>query len=158
MTKTKANLVLAGVFVGCALIAWRLAWATPGMGISSVNLIGPSTFSASTIKSETEAHEVEIKTKGFSDIWVVHNTIIPGGHTGWHSHPGPSIISVKSGIATEYHSDHPNTPHVHFAGSSFVDDGKGAHIIRNEGATNLELVAFQILPSGAQRRIDQPQP
>jgi len=102
---------------------------------------------------------VKIKTEGVSDVYVVYNRIAPGGHTGWHSHPGPSIISVKSGTATEYHGEDPNAAIVHFAGSSFVDDGQGAHIIRNESTTDiLELVAFQILPSGAQRRIDEPAP
>src|SRR6476620_1898786 len=75
-----------------------------------------------------------------------------------HSHSGPSIISVKSGDTTEYHADDPNTPIVHFAGTSFVDDGEGAHIIVKEGITDLELVAFQILPLGATRRIDEPAP
>ena len=89
---------------------------------------------------------------GTNSVWV------PGGNTGWHSHPGPSIISVKSGTATEYHADDPVTPLVHPAGTSFVDDGQGAHIIVNEGTTDLELVAFQILPKGAPRRIDEPAP
>jgi hypothetical protein len=79
-----------------------------------------------------------------------------GRQSGWHSHPGPSIVSVKSGTATEYHGDDPSTPHVHYAGSSFVEDR--TNIVRNEGATNLELVAFFILPSGSPLRIDQPQP
>ena len=160
MSKMKLTLMFASVFVGCAigLIAVRVAWATPGQAISTTIISGPTFLPASVIKSETGGHEVEFKTKGSSDIWVVHNKIAPGGHTGWHSHPGPSIISVKSGTATEYHGDDPNTPIVHFAGSSFVDDGQGAHIVRNEGSTDLELVAFQILPSGATRRIDQPAP
>jgi quercetin dioxygenase-like cupin family protein len=110
------------------------------------------------INTQSDINDVKIKTMGLSDVYVVHNTIVPGGHTGWHSHPGPSIISVKSGTATEYNSDDPNTPHVHTAGTCFVDDGDHAHIVRNEGDTNLELVAFQILPRGATRRIDQPQP
>ena len=83
---------------------------------------------------------------------------MPGGHTGWHSHPGPSIISVVSGQATEFLGDDPTTPNVYAAGTAFVDDGTDTHIIVNEGATNLVLVAFQILPQGAQRRIDEPAP
>jgi hypothetical protein len=39
-----------------------------------------------------------------------------------------------------------------------VDYGDHAHNIRNEGTVNLELIAFQILPEGAPRRIDQPAP
>jgi quercetin dioxygenase-like cupin family protein len=158
VSKLKLNRMSVGFLVAFALglIAWRVAWATPGQAISTTIISGPTLLPEIDVKSET--HDVKIKTKALSDVYVVFNTIAPGGHTGWHSHPGPSIISVKSGTATEYHSDEPNTPHVHEAGTSFVDDGDHAHIIRNEGSTNLELVAFQILPAGAPRRIDQPQP
>lgn len=156
MSKMNLKLTSAGVCIASALVAWRIVWATPAQGLTSTIVSG--SLPPVTIKSETGGHEIEIKTKGFSDVYVVNNTIVPGGHTGWHSHPGPSIITVKSGTATEYHGDDPNTPHIHYAGSSFVDDGQGAHIVRNEGSVNLELVAFQILAPGAPRRIDQPQP
>jgi hypothetical protein len=36
--------------------------------------------------------------------------------------------------------------------------GDGAHIVVNEEDTVLELIAFQILPAGAPRRIDEPAP
>ena len=160
MYKSKWNLKLAGVLVACALglIAWRVAWATPGSGITTTIVSGPVLLENVHFKIKSEINEVQIKTKGFSDIYVVHNKIAPGGHTGWHSHPGPSIVSVKSGTATEYHDDEPGVPHVHPAGTTFVDDGEGAHIVVNEGTTDLELVAFQILPLGATRRIDEPAP
>ena len=155
------TLTAAGV-VACALgaLALRVAWATPGAGISTSILSGPTTLEALNLhtRSGDYNHAVEIKTKGVSDVWVVSNTIVPGGHSGWHSHPGPSIVSVVSGTATEYHGDDPGNPEVHPAGTSFVDAGEGAHILVNNGSTNLVTVAFQILPQGAPRRIDQPAP
>jgi hypothetical protein len=158
MSKMKLRLMFAGVFVGCALIAWRIASATNPSGLSTVIVAGPTLLDGIKINSQSDINDVKVITMGPSDVYVVHNTIVPGGHTGWHSHPGPSIISVKSGTATEYNSDDPSTPRVHVAGTCFVDDGDHAHIVRNEGVTNLELVAFQILPRGAMRRIDQPAP
>jgi len=160
MSKSKWKLMLAGVLVASAFggIAIGIAWATPGSGISTTIVAGPSLLEGIKVKSESEINEFEIKTKGFSDVYVVHNRIVPGGHSGWHSHPGPSIISVVSGTATEYHGDDPLTPHVHLAGTCFVDDGQHPHIVRNEGTTDLVLVAFQILPFGAPRRIDEPAP
>ena len=155
----RSKLVLSAVAVACAsgVIALK-AWATPGSGIGTMIVSGPTPLDAIDVRTESDINEIEIKTKGVSDLWVVHNTIAPGGHTGWHSHPGPSIISVVSGTATEYHSDDPSTPHVHPAGTSFVDDGLGSHILKNEGTTNLVTVAVQFLPRGATRRIDQPAP
>ncbi len=157
---SRFKLMLAGTVVASVvgLIALRVAWATPSLGLSTTIIAGPTRLEEIHSHSKSDINNVEIKTKGSSDVYVVYNTLVPGGHTGWHSHPGPSIISVKSGTATEYHSDDPSTPNVHPAGTCFVDDGEGGHIVRNEGATNLELVAFQILPRGATRRIDQPAP
>jgi quercetin dioxygenase-like cupin family protein len=144
-----------------ALTVVGVAWATTGVGISTVIVSGPARLDEIHLHSESDINDFKIKTKGSSDVYVVYNTIAPGGDTGWHSHPGPSIVSVKSGTATEYHSDDPSTPHVYTAGTCFVDapaDGDHAHIVRNEGTTPLELVAFQVLPAGAVRRIDKPAP
>jgi hypothetical protein len=156
----KKNLLVAGAVAVCALgaLGVGIAWATPGAGITTTIISGPVLMEETDIKTDSELNRVKIKIDGFSDVYVVHNKIVPGGHTGWHSHPGPSIVSVKSGTATEYHSDEPGVPHVHPAGSTFVDDGEGAHMVVNEGTTDLELVAFQILPLGATRRIDEPAP
>jgi hypothetical protein len=155
-----SKLVLAGVFATCVFggLAVGTAWATLGAGISTTIVSGPARLNPIEVRSESDVNEVEIKTNGISDLYTVYNKVVPGGHTGWHSHPGPSIITVKSGTATEYHADEPGVAHVHEAGSTFVDDGKGAHIVRNEGTVDLELVAVQILPAGAPRRIDMPAP
>jgi quercetin dioxygenase-like cupin family protein len=161
MSKKTWKLSLAGMFVACALglIAWKFAWATGSSGLSTTILAGPSLLEGPfKVKSESDINELEIEVKGFSDVYVVQNKVAPGGHTGWHSHPGPSIVSVVSGTATEYHGDDPFTPIVHHAGTCFVDDGDGAHIVRNEGTTELVLIAFQVLPLGATRRIDEPAP
>jgi quercetin dioxygenase-like cupin family protein len=156
--KSKRMFGLTLVVCTFAGIAVRLAWATPGSGISTTIISGPVTLDEIHLNSHSDTHDVKIKTNGLSDIYVVYNKLAPGGHTGWHSHPGPSIISVKSGQATEYRGDDPGTPIVHSSSTSFVDDGQHVHMIVNEGTTDLELIAFQILPFGATRRIDQPAP
>ena len=159
MTRTKTRVALTGCVAVAALgMALGVAWATTGVGISTVIVSGPTRLGEIHIHSKSDINDLEIKTKGSSDVYVVFNTIVPGGDTGWHSHPGPSIISVKSGTATEYNSDDPTNPTVHVAGTCFVDDGQHAHIVRNEGTVNLELVAFQVLPAGAVRRIDEQAP
>lgn len=160
MSRMTLKRISAGVFIGCAfgLIALRIASATPQQGVGTTILTGgPMQLGDVDAKSESDVNEVEIRIGGDSDVYVVRNTIAPGGHTGWHSHLGPSIISVVSGQATNYHEDDP-VGTVHPAGTAFVDHGHGAHIIRNEGNAVLELIAFQILPAGAPRRIDEPQP
>jgi quercetin dioxygenase-like cupin family protein len=141
-----------------ALVVVGVAWATPGLGISTQILTGPVTLGDLDLKSNSDVHKAMIKTWGASDVYIVQNTIIPGGHTGWHSHPGISFVTVKTGTATEYHGDEPSTPHTYAAGTGFTEEAGGVHIIRNEGTADLVLVAFQIIPFGAVRRIDEPAP
>jgi len=155
MMRSKTLWTLAGFM---ALVAVGVAWATPGSGVSTTILSGPVTLGDVDLKSKSDGHKAMIKTWGDSDVYIVQNKIAPGGHTGWHSHPGISFVTVKSGTATEYHSDDPTTPNTYPAGTGFVEEAGGVYIIRNEGTVDLELVAFQLLPQGAVRRIDQPAP
>ena len=160
MSKMKWRLVLAGAFAACAFggIAAGIVWATPSQGVTTTILSGPVAFDEIRALSHTVDHSALILTRGESDVYIVHNKIVPGGHTGWHSHPGISFVTVRSGTATAYEGDDPNTPYVFPAGTGFVEEAGHVHIIRNEGTTDLELVAFQLIPSGAPRRIDAPAP
>jgi quercetin dioxygenase-like cupin family protein len=104
--------------------------------------------------------KAQIKTHGQSDVYVVDNKLAPGGTTGWHSHPGPSLILVVAGTVTNYAGDDPScTPQVYAAGAGFVDPGSGdVHMLRNETSAPAETIAVQLLPKGADRRIDVPDP
>jgi quercetin dioxygenase-like cupin family protein len=152
------KVLLAGVLVAGALggVALKVAWATPGKSITTTIISGPASMEPVQVVNESRDHGVKIKTRGMSDVYVVQNKILPGGHTGWHSHPGPSIVSVVSGEATEYRSNEAGSV-VHAAGTAFVDEGGDhAHLLANEGTTDLVLVALQNLPEGAVRRIEEP--
>jgi quercetin dioxygenase-like cupin family protein len=101
------------------------------------------------------------KTKGSSDLYVQSNVWQPGGTTGWHSHPGHSLIIVTAGTVTDYESSDPAcAPHVYTQGMSFVDEGGShVHIIRNESTTDVaQTIAVQLIPAGATRRIDAAAP
>jgi quercetin dioxygenase-like cupin family protein len=92
-------------------------------------------------------------------VHILENRIAPGGNFGWHSHPGPSIVVVKSGALTLYRADDLScTPHVIAAGSGFVDDGGDVHIVRNEGSVDAVVYVTSLVPKGAGRRIDEPSP
>jgi quercetin dioxygenase-like cupin family protein len=107
----------------------------------------------------TRFWRARIKTKRSSDLYVLENTIPPGKTFGWHSHPGPSLVIVKSGTATFYLAADPTcTPHVVPAGSGFVDQGHDVHVVRNEGRVDLVTVVVSLVPAGFARRIDEPSP
>jgi hypothetical protein len=96
------------------------------------------------------------KTKGPSDLYVQSNVWQVGGFTGWHTHPGHSLVTVTAGTLTNYDGDDPTcTPKVYTAGMTFVDHGGDhAHMVRNEGFVEARTTAVQLIPAGATRRID----
>ena len=96
------------------------------------------------------------KTKGSSDLYVQSNVWAAGGTTGWHTHPGHSLIIVTAGTVTAYEGDDPScTPHVYTAGMGFVDPGGDhVHVLRNEDSIEARTIAVQLIPAGATRRID----
>lgn len=96
------------------------------------------------------------KTKGDSDLYIQANTWQPGGTTGWHSHPGHSLIIITSGTVTNYESDDRHCrPHVYTAPATLVDEGGDhVHMIRNETGAVATGYAVQLIPAGATRRID----
>jgi uncharacterized cupin superfamily protein len=100
------------------------------------------------------------KTKGMSDLYVQSNVWEPGGNTGWHTHPGHSLITVTAGTVTAYEGDDAKCePHVYTQGMGFVDPGGDhVHILRNEGTVEARTITVQLIPAGASRRIDAPDP
>jgi quercetin dioxygenase-like cupin family protein len=163
MTMKKMNwkLMLAGVFIGCAfgLIALRFAGATPNSGFpsfSSTFIAGPVTLDALEIKSETDSYEIELKTKGSSQARVAQIHIEPGGHTGWHSHPGPVFVMITAGAMTLEQAD--GSIAVYPAGTGFVEEPGHVNIGRNEADVDLELVAFFLTPLGAPPGTSEPDP
>ncbi len=84
----------------------------------------------------------------------------PGGSTGWHTHPGHSLIIVTAGTVTAYDAhDSKCEPHIYEAGTGFVDPGGDhSHIIRNEGSVEARTVAVQLIPADATRRVDVANP
>ena len=106
------------------------------------------------------------KTEGPSDLYVQSNVWQVGGSTGWHTHPGHSLIIVTSGTLTEYEGGDCK-PHVYTfvpgqPAPTFVDPGHGhVQILRNEGSVVASSIAVQLVPFDplkANRRIDATAP
>jgi mannose-6-phosphate isomerase-like protein (cupin superfamily) len=91
-------------------------------------------------------------------------TINPGGHTGWHTHPGVTFVSVTQGEGTLYHAGAAGTPctgHKYPVGTGFFQSFKDVHTLWNEGSVPLVVHALYVLPPGTPNtalRTDQPQP
>jgi quercetin dioxygenase-like cupin family protein len=161
MKRHRTRVFVVSATVGAVVAAVLIvvpALATPSSGVTSTTL-GQGSLGPIKVKVETGDWETEIETKGLSQLAVTENRVAPGGHFGWHSHPGPSLVIVKSGTSTFYRGDDPDcTPQVHPAGTAYVDPGGVVHIARNEGTEELVLIVTRLIPIGAAPRIDQPNP
>ena len=154
-------LAASALGLGAGAIYGVAALATPGINFLSETLARTYVDQIAVNTTGQSGHRVKIQVKDPSDVYVVRNTVPPGGQSGWHTHPGPSIVSVTAGVATVYHGDDPScTPVTYPAGTAFVDPvaAEHVHMVRNEGNVDLVTVAFQIIPAGAGRRIDAPDP
>jgi hypothetical protein len=126
----------------------------------------------------TDGFDVEIKAKDNTDIAVSNVVVSPGGSSGWHSHPGPVLVIVKTGTITFYRAgkhggqngddengdNGANAPicsrTVYPAGSAFVEVPAPGHVMlaKNEGSTEATVTATYFAPPGAALRIDRPWP
>jgi quercetin dioxygenase-like cupin family protein len=161
MKKRTVRLMLGALCFSCTIgvIALRYAWATPPIGVVNTLLAGPVSFDAIDVVDTTPHHQVRIRAEGASDVYAIDVQIAPGGQTGWHSHPGPGFVLVKSGVATEYAGDDCScSPVVHPAGTGFMENVGHVHDVRNEGTDPLELIALFVLPPGDKPRTDEPNP
>ena len=67
------------------------------------------------------------KTKGSSDLYLQSNLWKPGGSTGWHSHPGHSLIIVTAGTVTAYEGDDPDRKPTVYTTGMGTNSAKGGY-------------------------------
>ncbi len=157
-------LLIAPALIALAGLTAVPARATPACALASQTLALGHYPSGSLNLMCNESRDLgwflKTNVRGDSDVYVVRNTWPVGAHSGWHTHPGPSLITVISGELTVYEADNPTcTPTVYHAGESFTDVGCGdVHLIRNEGVVCAVNMVVQIVPAGQPRRIDADQP
>lgn len=154
------NLALAAIALAASTLMAVPGQATPPSGFVGTQ-IAKGVYPPMQITADKEAKwDLKLTTKDTSDIYVTRNAIAVGGESGWHTHPGPSLITVTVGAVTVYEAHDPLcSPKVVHAGEGSIDIGSGhVHMIRNETGAPAETVAVQFLPQGATRRIDADAP
>src|SRR5262245_43037348 len=123
--RRKLILLLAVAAVAAGIYGQSIH-ATPATGFVGTTL-AKATYDSldanvqSTLHADgTEGHipagvwQTLIRSRGMTDVYVQSNTWQPGGSTGWHTHPGPSLVIVTSGTVTAYDGDDTTcTPHVY---------------------------------------------
>jgi quercetin dioxygenase-like cupin family protein len=187
--RTKLALLLIGALGAALAFAAARAWATPGAGIVGGPIVARGSAEQNVVigvpRTTTMTRRVTVRVNGRSvtrrvsvrvptvqplmrcgsgggcDIAFQQLTIGPGGHTGWHTHPGPTFVSVAQGEGTLYHGVAGCPAHKYPTGTSFFQPTTEVHNFRNEGASPLVVYAMYALPKGTPNtgiRVDQPQP
>jgi len=93
-------------------------------------------------------HNVILHMKGATDVLQADLIFQPGATTGWHIHPGPVVVVIKTGVLTEIQSNGCMTPHN--AGTAFFESPGEVHNVVNQGTVVTEVLATFLSPAGTQ--------
>jgi quercetin dioxygenase-like cupin family protein len=101
-----------GIVLGviAVVIGATMAVATPPSGLSPGAVLSRASWNRQELKTFTRQLE-KLRKMGSSDVAIVGRdldavapgvqggplTLAPGGTTGWHTHPGPSVVVLTSG-------------------------------------------------------------
>ena len=122
---------------------------------SHVTQVDPDTVPTGFLAAHSSIDQVPVSAlaravkPGGADVFVQHVRLGANAPTGWHTHPGPALVTVVKGSLT-YQDAHANVcssvPYV--AGEGFVDRGFG-HVHRAiAGADGVDFYAVYLLPPG----------
>src|SRR6266699_3648975 len=155
------SVILSALAVGIGALACRDT--TTPRELATAGITGPSytaavDFTATVvgrgnlgtfhIQSKAGAYDVELKSHDNTDIVVANIAVAPGGHSGWHFHPGPVLVVVKTGTITFYMADDP-TDHDSSGVAENASNGISVRTTTDE--------TF-LLPEGIAKHIDAPAP
>ena len=145
--RTRLVAVLTGAIVAASLGFAAMAIASPSSGT-----ITPVIIATGSMRTG-----MGLAVHPGTNTIVAQYTFGPHSSTGWHSHPGKTLVVVQSGTFTVYHDDcHAMT---YGPGSSFVELPSSVHVGRNETGSDVQLgVVYFDVPIGGSPRIEQPQP
>ena len=138
--------IVLGV-TGLVVVAFgTLLLASTPVGVTPT-VLGRGTFDAFKLRTPPESLvDVKLEAKNPLDVVVREHVYAVDSSTGWHTHPGPVLITVVQGEVTFYEYDDPTcTPTVVTAGHGYVDTGHG-HIGINESGQPAKDVTVIFAP------------
>ena len=136
-----------GLLAGLAILAVATtALATSGAGFKERTVFARGTYGP----------HFKIKLQNSSrpgDVVIQKFVLGPGGQSGWHLHPGPAVVTVKSGELTLDQED--CSSETYAARQVAVEGTEDVHRVRNLGAVDLEFwVTFLDIPVGSAQRLE----
>ena len=92
-----------------------------------------------------KADGVKFQTSGAVDVVAQTITYVPGGYSGWHTHPGVVLVVVESGSVTLQVGC---SIHTYTAGQSFTESGLTPIMARNLTTSNFIVRVTYVVPKG----------
>jgi len=165
---TKTRLLVAAVAITCTIVT--IVRATPIVGLLVGTILSHGTIADEiAIKvrvplppdipgtdsdgDRDDAWRAKLSMSGPTDITVQDAVYAPGGHTGWHSHPGNLLGSVISGSIEWY--DDQCTKHFHNPENSLTET-TATHYVRNVVTVNAHFMVYPCPPATATDRSARP--
>ena len=146
----RKQMIIFGSAIGLA-VSVGIAFATPGSGAFPIFL---------AFGRVSGPHPgIRVRPNAVGDVVHLRAIFNPGGYTGWHTHPGPGLVTVKAGTLTCYTNPNPACrPKVYHQGESFLDIPGLVHDCRNLTSGTTELNNAYFVPPGMRTLVDSPQP
>jgi quercetin dioxygenase-like cupin family protein len=161
----KRRLTSAAVIAAVIALAAGVAVATPGSG-TSATVVARAGFADHvdlelTIRDGHRGRDI-IHVRNAADTVMQQIQFGPEAITGWHSHPGPAVILIKSGQLTFYSEDDRNCKgRTLSAGQAFIEPPGLVHFAHNPSLTEITEVGvtyFDVPDDLASPRIDESAP
>ena len=160
-SRARNGTALVALAAATALVGWPHLAAASGPGAQGLTPV---------VEANVEVRgPIAVNIRGDARVITTHIVVAPLGHTAWHSHPGPHLVSVRSGTAVVYETD--CTRRGTFGvGQGFFDPGstspsdvqnaRDIHTLRNPSPTEpLEVIITDIREGGQPPTVvAQPQP
>jgi quercetin dioxygenase-like cupin family protein len=137
-------------------LAATVVLAVAGGALAShVAQVDPATVPTGFLAAHNSIREVPVSalaravTPDGTDAFIQHVRLGPNAATGWHTHPGPAIVTVVNGSVT-YEDAEANRciDTTYAAGEGFIDRGFG-HVHRAiAGADGVDFYVVCLLPRG----------
>jgi quercetin dioxygenase-like cupin family protein len=142
-------------------VAIVAAFAGGGIAFAGhVTQIDPATVPTGFLAAHSEIGDVPVSAlaraaaSGGADVFVQHVRLGSGSATGWHTHPGPALVSVVRGsLEYEFAASNRCQAVTYVAGQGFVDRGFG-HVHRAiAGADGVDFYVTYVLPPGSETHV-----
>jgi quercetin dioxygenase-like cupin family protein len=139
-----------------ALAAIAVLAFAGGALANHVTQVDPATVPTGFLAAHNSIRDVPVSalaravTPDGTEAFIQHVRLGPNGQTGWHTHPGPAIVTVARGsIAYEDAEANRCIDTTYAAGEGFIDRGFG-HVHRAiAGADGVDFYVVYLLPPGS---------